>query len=105
MKILCMSALAISFTATALADFPFKKKQQPLTTHSPSEVAHTLDEGTATQRNDLALELGIFAPNPSSPGRNSNSPCVNFHHMESRPVVLRSGAENEVIVADSSECD
>ena len=105
MKILLMSALLISFTANALADLPFKKKQQPLATHSPSEVGHTLDEGTAAQRNNLARELGIFAPNPSIPGTNSNSPCVNFHHMESRPVVLRSSAENEVIVADSSECD
>lgn len=105
MKILLSSALVVSLTATALADLPFKKHQQPVTTHSPSEVAHTLEEGTAAQRNDLARELGIFAPNPSTPGTNSNSPCVNFTHMESRPVVLRSGAENVVVVADSSECD
>jgi hypothetical protein len=105
MKILCTSVLVLALAAAALADLPFKKKQQPFTTHSPSEVAHTLDEGTPAQRNDLALQLGIFAPNPSKPGTNSNSPCVNFHHMESRPVVLRSGSENVVLLADSTECD
>jgi hypothetical protein len=57
------------------------------------------------QRNDLALELGIFAPNPSKPDTNSNSPCVTFHHVEERPVVLRAGAENVVLLADSTECD
>lgn len=105
MKILCTSVLVLALAAAALADLPFKKKQQPFTTHSPSEVAHTLDEGTPARRNDLALELGIFAPNPTKPGTNSNSPCVNFHHMESRPVVLRSDAENEVVIADSTECE
>jgi hypothetical protein len=68
-------------------------------------VAHTLAEGTPAQRNDLALELGILAPNPSKPGTGSNSPCVNFQHMESRPVTLRAGAENVVLLADSNECD
>ena len=105
MKVLFTSALVIGLVATALAELPFKKKQQPFTTHSPSEAAHTLDEGTPAQRNDLAMELGILAPNPSKPGADSNSPCVNFHHMESRPVVLRAGAENEVLLADSTECD
>ena len=105
MKILYTWIIVLSLIPAASADLPFKKKQQPFTTHSPSEVAHTLNEGTPAQRNDLALELGIFAPNPSKPGTNSNSPCVNFHHMESRPVVLRSGAENEVLLADSSECE
>lgn len=105
MKVLFTSALVIGLAATALAELPFKKKQQPFTTHSPSEVAHTLDEGTPAQRNELAMELGILAPNPSKPGADSNSPCVNFHHMESRPVVLRAGAENEVLLADSTECD
>ena len=105
MKILSSTILMLALAGPALADLPFKKKQQPFTTHSPSEVAHTLDEGTPAQRNDLARELGIFAPNPSKPGTNSNSPCVSFHHMESRPVVLRAGAENEVLLADSTECD
>ena len=91
--------------SAAYAELPFKKKPQEFTTRHPDEVAHTLDEGTPVQRNDLALELGIFAPNPSRPGTNSNSPCVNFHHMEARPVVLRSGAENVVLLADSTECD
>jgi len=105
MKFLLVVALFVVLAATAFADFPFKKKPEPFTTHSPSEVAHTLDEGTPAQRNDLALELGIFAPNPSKPGTDSNSPCVNFHHMESRPVTLRAGAENVVLLADSNECD
>jgi hypothetical protein len=105
MKIFCTSVVLLALVTTAFADLPFKKKQQTFTTHSPSEVAHTLDEGTPAQRNDLALELGIFAPNPSKPGTNSNSPCVNFHHMESRPVALRSDAENVVVLADSTECE
>ena len=105
MKILRTSLFVLVVVSSVLADLPFKKKQQPFTTHSPSEVAHTLDEGTPAQRNDLALELGILAPNPSKPGTDSNSPCVNFHHMESRPVVLRAGAENELLLADSTECD
>ena len=105
MRILLASALIIGVVAQVAAELPFKKKQQPFTTHSPSEVAHTLDEGLAEQRNELALELGIFAPNPSKPGTNSNSPCVSFRHMASRPVVLRSGGENEVVVADSSQCE
>ena len=106
MKIFYTSVLMLALSGVTLAELPFKKKQQPFTTHSPSYVAHTLDEGTPTQRNDLARELGIFAPNPSKPGTDSNSPCVNFHHMESREeVVLRAGAENVVLIADSTECD
>jgi hypothetical protein len=105
MKIFYTSVLMLALSGVTFADLPFKKKQQPFTTQSPSAVAHTLDEGTPSQRNDLAVQLGIFAPNPSKPGTNSNSPCVNFHHMESRPVVLRSDAENEVVVAESTECE
>jgi hypothetical protein len=105
MKFPLVPALILGLVGSAHADLPFKKKQQPFATHSPSEVAHTLDEGTPAQRNDLALELGILAPNPSMPGTDSNSPCVNFQHMESRPVTLRAGAENVVLLADSSECD
>jgi hypothetical protein len=105
MKILGISILMSALSATALSDFPFKKKPQEFTTHSPSEIAHTLDEGAAAQRSDLARELGIFAPNPSRPGTDSNSPCVNFQRMESRPVALRAGSENVVLLADSSECD
>jgi hypothetical protein len=106
MKFVHLAIVALLFTAAASAELPFKKKpEQPFTTHSPSLVAHTLDEGTAVQKNDLALQLGIFAPNPSKPGTNSNSPCVNFSHMDSRPVALRPGTENEVIIADSTECD
>ena len=90
----------------ALADFPFKKKQQQeFTTHKPDKVAQTLRNGTPVQRNDMALELGIFAPNPSKPGTNSNSPCVDFHHVEERPVKLRAEADNVVVLADSSQCD
>jgi len=104
-KILFVSALILGLTANTLADLPFKKKQQEFVTRKPDEVAHTLDEGTPTQRGQLALELGIFAPNPSKLGTDSNSPCVNFHHVESRPVTLRAGAENVILLADSSECD
>jgi hypothetical protein len=105
MKIFCTSFLVFALAVSALADLPFKKKQQEFVTRKPDEVAHTLDEGTPAQRNDLALELGIFAPNPSRPGTDSNSPCVNFHHMESRRVTLRAGSENVALLADSTECD
>jgi hypothetical protein len=105
MKIFCTTVVLLALAVTALADFPFKKKQQEFTTHKPNEVADTLRRGTAVQRNDLALELGIFAPNPSSQTAKSNSPCVNFHHVEERPVTLRAGAENVILLADSSECD
>ena len=88
-----------------LADFPFKKKQQEFQTHVPADVANTLRTGTAVQRNDLALELGILAPNPSNSAVKSNSPCVTFHHVEERPVKLRAGAENVVLLADSTECE
>lgn len=103
--ILCSTILMLALAGPALADFPFKKKQQEFTTHKPDDVAQTLRSGSPVQRNDLAMELGILAPNPSKPGTNSNSPCVTFHHVEERPVVLRAGAENVVLLADSSECD
>ena len=90
---------------SASADFPFKKKQQEFQTHVPADVANTLRTGTAVQRNDLALELGILAPNPSNSAVKSNSPCVTFHHVEERPVKLRAGAENVVLLADSTECE
>lgn len=105
MKIFRTSVLVLSLAATAFADFPFKKKAQEYTTHNPGDAANTLRSGTAVQRNDLALELGIFAPNPSSPAVKSNSPCVDFHHVEERPVTLRAGAENVVLLTDSSACD
>src|SRR5271163_5369414 len=105
MKILLSFFVVMILAATAVADLPFKKKQQEFTTHKPSEVAQTLRNGNPVQRNDLALELGIFAPNPSKPGTDSNSPCVTFHQVEERPVTLRAGAENVVLLADSSECD
>jgi hypothetical protein len=104
MKILSISVLILALTAAALADFPFKKKPQEFTTHVPAEVANTLRSGTPVQRNNLALELGILAPNPSGAAK-SNSPCVNFHHVEERPVTLRAEAENVVLLADSTECD
>jgi|HubBroStandDraft_4_1064222.scaffolds.fasta_scaffold00031_13 hypothetical protein len=104
MKILYTSVLVLALVATALADFPFKKKPQEFTTHVPADVANTLRSGTPVQRNDLALELGILAPNPSGAAK-SNSPCVDFHHVEQRPATLRAGAENVVLLADSTECD
>ena len=105
MKILCTFVLILCLAASALADFPFKKKEQEFTTHVPADVANTLRSGTAVQRNDLARELGIFAPNPSSTAVISNSPCVTFHHVEERPVTLHAGSENVVLLADSTECD
>jgi hypothetical protein len=104
MKLVYAAIVALSLTAAVFAELPFKKKPQPFTTHSPSLVAHTLSEGTAAQINDLALELGMFAANPSKPGMDSNSPCVNFSHMDSRPVALQAGKEIEMFVADSREC-
>jgi hypothetical protein len=105
MKILLTSSLVLALAAAALADFPFKKKQQEFTTHKPDDVVNTLRNGTPVQRNDLARELGILAPNPSKPGTDSNSPCVTFHQVEQRPVKLRADAENVILLADSSECD
>jgi hypothetical protein len=104
MKILYTSLLILALAAAALADFPFKKKPQDFTTRVPADVANTLSSGTPVQRNDLALELGILAPNPSGAAK-SNSPCVDFHHVEQRPVTLRAGAENVLLLADSPACD
>src|SRR5277367_4430714 len=104
MKILYTSVLMVALAATALADLPFKKKPQEFTTHVPADVANALRGGTPVQRNDLALELGMLAPNPSGAAK-SNSPCVDFHHVEERPVTLRAGAENVVLLADSTACD
>ena len=104
MKTFYTSILLLALVATALADLPFKKKPQDFTTHVPADVANTLRSGTPVQRNDLALELGILAPNPSGAAK-SSAPCVDFHHVEERPVTLRAGAANVVLVADSTECD
>ena len=104
MKTFYTSILLLAMVATALADLPFKKKPQDFTTHVPADVANTLRSGTPVQRNDLALELGILAPNPSGAAK-SSAPCVDFHHVEERPVTLRAGAANVVLVADSTECD
>jgi hypothetical protein len=105
MKIYCTFVLIFALAAVAFADFPFKKKEQEFKTHVPADVANTLRSGSAVQRNDLALELGIFAPNPSNAAAKSSAPCVDFHHVEERPVTLRAGSENVVLLADSSECD
>jgi hypothetical protein len=105
MKSLGRFVLILSLAATALAELPFKKKPQEFKTRVPAEVAETLRSGTPAQRNDLALELGILAPNPSNAATKASSPCVDFHHVEERPVTLRAGSENVVLLADSSECD
>ncbi len=105
MKLACTSILLLALCGTALADFPFKKKPQEFVTHNPGDVAKTLRSGTPVQINDLAAELGIFAPVPATSAAKPNAPCVNFHHVEEKPVVLRSGAENVILLADSSECD
>ena len=105
MKVLGGFVLILTLAATALADLPFKKKPQEFKTHMPAQVAETLRSGTPVQRNDLALELGILAPNPSNPATKTNSPCVDFHQVEERPVTLRPGSENVVLLADSRECD
>jgi len=105
MQLACTSILLLALCSIALADFPFKKKPQEFFTHKPEDVAKTLRNGTPVQVNDLATELGIFAPVPASSAAKPNSPCVNFTHVEEKPVVLRAGAENVVLLADSSECD
>jgi hypothetical protein len=94
---LCAAAHAV--------DLPFKKKPQEFTTHKPNEVAETLRSGSSVQRNDLALELGILAPGQSTATSKTNSPCVDFSHIEERPVTLRAGTENVVLLADSAACD
>lgn len=104
MKKLFLLLFALGICATAPAELPFKKKPQEFQTRKPDETAETLRNGTAVQRNDLALELGILAPNPAN-GANSNSPCVDFNHVEQRPVKLRAGAENMVLLAESTACD
>jgi hypothetical protein len=105
MKIFCTSLVVVAIATAAFGDFPFKKKQQEFVTRKPDEVANTLQNGTPVERNNLALELDILAPNPSKPGTDSNSPCVSFHHVEQRPVKLRADAENVVLLADSPDCD
>ena len=105
MKLVFASIFILALAATAFADLPFKKKPAEFQTRKPNEVAETLRSGTAVQRNDLALELAILAPNPSNAATKSNSPCVDFSHVEERPVTLRAGAENVVLLADSSACD
>ena len=105
MKTLYTALVFLALLASASADLPFKKKPQEFQTRVPADVARTLRDGSPAQRNDLALELGIMAPNPSSGLVKSNSPCVDFNHVEERPVTLRSGAENVLLLADSSACD
>lgn len=106
MKSVSAILLAWAFSAAAFAvDLPFKKKPQQFTTRKPDDVAATLHNGTPQQRNDLALELGIFAPNPSGAAGKSNAPCVDFNHVEQRPVALRAGAENVLLLAESTLCD
>ena len=102
-----VSAIVLSFVlgAAALGELPFKKKPQEFTTHKPEDVAQTLRNGTPVQRNDLAMELGILAPNPSGTATKPNSPCVNFNHVEEKTVTLRAGAENALLLAESPECD
>src|ERR1017187_8587386 len=99
MKTFYTSLLVFAFFLPAIAELPlpFKKKpQQEFQTRVPADVAKTLRNGSPAQRNDLAIELGIVAPNPSSGKVNSNSPCVDFTHVEEKPVTLRTGAENEL---------
>lgn len=105
MRIRHVILLSCLLCGSAFADFPFKKKPQEFTTRKPNDVAKTLRDGTPVQRNDLATELGIYAPNPSGTATKSNSPCVNFSHVEERPVTLRAGAENVLLLAESDECD
>ena len=105
MKPLIVVVLLLGLSAASFADFPFKKKPQQFVTRNPDDVAGILLHGTPVQRNDLAVELGILAPNPSAAAGRTNSPCVDFTHVESKTVTLRAGDENVVLLADSSECD
>jgi hypothetical protein len=98
--------LALLLCGTAYAvDLPFKKKPQEFTTRKPDDVAATLRNGPPQQRNDLAVDLGIFAPNPSGTAKKPDAPCVDFIHVEQRPVTLRAGAENVLLLAESTLCD
>ena len=97
--------LLLALAATALADLPFKKKPQEFTTHVPSEVAHTLRRRHAGAAQRPGPGTRHFRAQSFQARAKSNSPCVDFHHMEERPVTLRAGAENVVLLADSSECD
>jgi len=105
MKHLFICITAVAFFSTAHAELPFKKKPQEFLTRRPGETAQTLRNGTPVQRNDLALELGILAPNPSGTGAKSNSPCTDFNHVEEKPVTLRADADNVVLLAESTACD
>src|SRR5664279_4493378 len=105
MKTLYTSLLLLFLLSSANAELPFKKKPQEFQTRVPAEVAHTLQQGSAVQRNDLALELGIYAPNPSSGAVKSNSPCVDFSRVDERQPKLLPDSENTLLIADSSVCE
>jgi hypothetical protein len=97
--------IVVLLGTAASAELPFKKKPQEFQTRVPGDVAQTLRSGTGVERNDLANELGILAPNPSGSGTKSNSPCVDFSHVEEHSATLRAGSENALLLADSSTCD
>ncbi len=104
MKICCTVLLVACFTAVSFPQVPFLKKKDK-DSHEPDMVVETLRSGSAAQRNQLATELGIMAPNSSSPTAKSNAQCVNFEHVDERRVRLGTDSDNAVIIAESSECD
>lgn len=105
MRTVYSALVVLSVYVAAWADLPFKKKPQEFLTREPGQVADTLRNGTTTQRSDLATELGIYAPNPSDGATTSNAPCVDFSHVEEHSGSFRSGAEDVLLLADSSACD
>ena len=106
MKILGTWLLMACFTVLSFAQIPFlNKKDKDFKIHDPGAVVATLRSGSDVQRSQLATELGIMTPISTNTAAKSNSPCVNFDHVDERQVRLRAGAENEVIIAGSAECD
>lgn len=89
----------------AQVHIPFTKKDQDFQTRQPSEVAETLRGGDSVKRSELATELEIMAPNDSNPAAKSGAVCADFTRVEEWQVALRADADNEVIVANSTQCD
>lgn len=99
-------AIALSLPVFgAVGSFCADKGEKELVTPDPAKVADTLRGGGEEQRSNLARQLDIMAPNPSSPAAKSGAPCSSFDDVEERDVRLRPDADNVVLIANSSACD
>ncbi len=109
MKVFFTVLLVLCFAGSTFAQIHLplvkKDKDKDFQTHDPDEVADTLRSGGDEKRNSLAVELAIMAPNDSNPTAKSGAACTNFEHVDERQTHLRAGADNAVIIADSSQCD